>query len=173
MTNKIVCRIKQPILYLTFLSSEFIDTVLALFVDAIFVIFPGKVIVTFVDSLSITFIICHTEFLKYQQYFSNTFHPRKYMCYSSSIIFFACIMFFTLALTFIIILILIWIASCTMHLQPHEICFTNVLVWCILVIILKRFTFTSFVLLGTHSFVDKSSAVLQLHVHLFRLIING
>ena len=83
MTNKIVCRIKQPILYFTFLSSEFIDTVLALFVDAIFVIFPGKVIVTFVDSLSITFIIYNTHFLKYQQYFSNTFHSRKYMCYSS------------------------------------------------------------------------------------------
>ena len=115
MTNKIVCRIKQPILYLKFLSSEFIDTVLALFVDAIFVIFPGKVIVTFVDSLSITFIIYNTHFLKYQQYFSNTFHSRKYMCYSSIHNLFCTYDVFTLALTFIIILILIWIASCTIE----------------------------------------------------------
>ena len=34
ITNKIVCKIKQSILYITFLSSEFISTVLVTFVDA-------------------------------------------------------------------------------------------------------------------------------------------
>ena len=34
ITNKIVCKIKQSILYVTFLSSEFISTVLVTFVDA-------------------------------------------------------------------------------------------------------------------------------------------
>ena len=36
-----------------------------------------------------------------------------------------------------------------LHLQLHEICFTNVFVSFILVIILNTLTFTSFVLLGT------------------------
>ena len=34
ITNKIICKIKQSILYITFLSSEFISTVLVTFVDA-------------------------------------------------------------------------------------------------------------------------------------------
>ena len=34
ITNKIACKIKQSILYITFLSSEFISTVLVTFVDA-------------------------------------------------------------------------------------------------------------------------------------------
>ena len=48
-TNKIVCRIKQSILYLTFLPSEFIEAVLTTFADII--------LVTIVDTISITYII--------------------------------------------------------------------------------------------------------------------
>ena len=44
--------------------------------------------------------------------------------------------------------------------------FANVLASCIYVMILNVLTFMSFVLLGTHIFIDKSSAVLQLSIHL-------
>ena len=47
VNNKNVCKIKQCILCLTFLLSEFIESVLVSFVDIIFV--------TFVDTLSLTF----------------------------------------------------------------------------------------------------------------------
>ena len=44
ITNKIVCKTKQSILYITFLSSEFISTVLVTFVDAPSVRFIDHVI---------------------------------------------------------------------------------------------------------------------------------
>ena len=49
VTNKNVRKLKQSILYLTFLSSDFFDTIHVAFVDTVFV--------TFVDTLSVTFII--------------------------------------------------------------------------------------------------------------------
>ena len=52
ITNKSMCKI-----YLTVLSSEFTDTVLAAFVDIVFVIFVGIVFDTFVNTLSVSFII--------------------------------------------------------------------------------------------------------------------
>ena len=35
MTNKSVCKIKQSILYLTFLNSEFVDIVFVIFVNGL------------------------------------------------------------------------------------------------------------------------------------------
>ena len=60
-----------------------------------------------------------------------------------------------------------------LHLQSHEICFIIVLALYILFIILRTLTFTSFVSLGTHSFVDQSSIALQLLLHLSRITMNG
>ena len=57
ITNKYVYKIQQLMLYLTALSSEFIDTVLMTFVDIVFVIFVGIVFVKCVDVLSIVFEI--------------------------------------------------------------------------------------------------------------------
>ena len=48
-TNKTMCKIRQSILYLTFLSSEF--------VDALFASFIGIVQLPFVDTLSATSVI--------------------------------------------------------------------------------------------------------------------
>ena len=45
MTNKSVCKIKQSILYLTFLYSEFVDIVLITFVVTVFVIFVNALFV--------------------------------------------------------------------------------------------------------------------------------
>ena len=42
-TNKVMCKIKQSILYLTFSSSEFIDTVLVVFFDRVFAIFIDSI----------------------------------------------------------------------------------------------------------------------------------
>ena len=55
--NKTVCKIKQTILYLTFLSSQFIDIVLVTFVYMLFIIFVGIAFVTFPDTLAVAFII--------------------------------------------------------------------------------------------------------------------
>ena len=52
ITYKTVCKIYHSILYLTFLSSEFIDTALVTFADTVFVIF-----VAFFDKLSAAFTI--------------------------------------------------------------------------------------------------------------------
>ena len=57
ITNKYVYKIQQFMLYLTALSSEFIDTVLMTFVDIVFVMFVGLVFVKCVDVLSIVFEI--------------------------------------------------------------------------------------------------------------------
>ena len=51
-----------------------------------------------------------------------------------------------------------------LHLQSHEICFTNVLTLFIL-LIWNTLTFTSFVLLGTYFFVDQSSGFKSYMVH--------
>ena len=56
-TNRTVCKIWQSILYLTFLSSEFIEIVLMTFANIVFAIFFSIVFVTFVDTLSVAFII--------------------------------------------------------------------------------------------------------------------
>ena len=89
--------------------------------------------------------------------------------------FFARAILFTLALTCIIITFLIWITCYAIEFAftIHEICFTNVLALYIPVIIIHTLTFTSFVLLGTHIFVYKSSKTLQLSLHLSRLTMNG
>ena len=55
----------------------------------------------------------------------------------------------------------------------HEICFVIVFYSFIPVIILKTFTFTSSILIGTHVLLDKSSKVLQLPLQLSQLIISG
>ena len=57
ITNKYVYKIQQFMLYLTALSSEFIDTVLMTFVDIVLVMFVGLVFVKCVDVLSIVFEI--------------------------------------------------------------------------------------------------------------------
>ena len=81
ITNKYVYKIQQFMLYLTALSSEFIDTVLMTFVDIVFVMFVGLVFVKCVDVLSIVFeILLRTQLLKYQQYFLDTYHSPRYMC---------------------------------------------------------------------------------------------
>ena len=55
-----------------------------------------------------------------------------------------------------------------LHLQSHEIGFINVLASFVVVIILNTLTFTSFVLLGTHTFVENSSTALELPLYLPR-----
>ena len=56
-----------------------------------------------------------------------------------------------------------------LHLQSHEVCFTNVFAS---FIVLMTLTFTSLVLLGRHILVDTSSTALQIQLHLSRLIMN-
>ena len=77
--------------------------------------------------------------------------------------FFARAIVFTLALTFIIIPFLICFTYCTIgvHLESHKICLTNYFASFALLIILNALTFKSFLSLGTHIFVDKSSTALQ------------
>ena len=60
-----------------------------------------------------------------------------------------------------------------LHLPSHEGSFTNVFVSFILVTVLNTSTFMSFILLGTHIFIDKSSTALQLPLQLSGLIMNG
>ena len=56
---------QQSILYLTFLSLDFIDTVLVTVVDIVFVIFVSIVFVTLVDTLSITITEASVILFKY------------------------------------------------------------------------------------------------------------
>ena len=74
-----------------------------------------------------------------------------------AIIFFTYTILFALTLSFIIIPVLIWITCCTIE-------FVSVITLNMFYITL---TFISFVLLGTHNFVDISSTTLQL------LLMNG
>ena len=60
-----------------------------------------------------------------------------------------------------------------LHLQSHEISSINLFALVIPAITLNTLTFTYFVLIGAHVFVDKSSTALQILLHLSRLIING
>ena len=53
------------------------------------------------------------------------------------------------------------------------ICFVNVFYLLILVIILKALNSTSSILFETHILLDRSSGVLQLSLHVSKLIING
>ena len=50
--------------------------------------------------------------------------------------------------------------------QSHEICFTDVFPSFLFVIILNALRFMSFVLLGTHIFIDESLLKLQLPLNL-------
>ena len=61
----------------------------------------------------------------------------------------------------------------SLHLQSHEICFTNVLSSFIVVIILNILRFAFFVSLRTYIFVNKSSTALKLPLHLSTLSMNG
>ena len=56
--------------------------------------------------------------------------------------------------------------------MKYEICFASVFDPFVLVIMLKTFEFTFFVLFGTHILLDKSSRILQLPLHLFKLTIH-
>ena len=58
------------------------------------------------------------------------------------------------------------------HLQSHEICLITIFVSFLFVIILNTLTFVSFVLLGTHIFMENSSTELQLLLHLSKLIMH-
>ena len=60
----------------------------------------------------------------------------------------------------------------SLHLQPHEICFPNILTLFILFIILNTLEFTTFLSPRKHICVDKSSKGLQFPFHLSRLIMN-
>ena len=59
------------LLYLTFLSSEFIETVLVTFVDIVFV--------TFVDTPLVTITILSHKITESSTNFLNTYHSHKYM----------------------------------------------------------------------------------------------
>ena len=80
--------------------------------------------------------------------------------------------FFTLASTFIVIPLLIFLPL-NIHLHSHNICFVNVFNSSILVITLNTLRFKSSVLLGTHTLLDKSVKGLQLPTHLSNLTANG
>ena len=60
-----------------------------------------------------------------------------------------------------------------LHLQSHEMCFTNVFASNLFVVILKALICVPFVLLRTHIFVDKSLPDLQLPLYLSRLTMSG
>ena len=74
----------------------------------------------------------------------------------------------THTLTFIILHFLFELHAVLLNLLllPQEISFINVLASLVLVIIIKTLKLTSSVSLGTNFFVDKSSIVLQLPLHL-------
>ena len=88
----------------------------------------------------------HTQFLKHQKYFLNTYHSHKYMCYDSNYNFFAYTITYTL--TSAVSLFHFWfelqVVLLNLHLQPHEICFTIVLASVLFVIILDTLTLMSF-----------------------------
>ena len=84
-------------------------------------------------------------------------------------------MFFAFALTFIVIPLLIWIAFFTIKftVHSHDISFVNVCDSFILVIMLNKLRFKSFVLFGIDTFLDKSLGVFQLLTHLSKITTNG
>ena len=60
-----------------------------------------------------------------------------------------------------------------LHVRSHDICFVNAFDPFIPAIILKIFKFTSSVLFATYILTDGSPRVLQLSLHLSKLITNG
>ena len=82
---------------------------------------------------------------------------------------------FMLILSLIVISLLIYIIFSTtnLHLELHGICFLNGFDSFFFVIILNAFIFTSSVFFGMHILPDGSSIVLELLLHLSKLIINS
>ena len=80
ITNKIVCRIQQSILFLTFLLWKFVDTVLVTIVGTVFVTFVGIVFVKLFDTLSAAFIILSHATTELSVINLNTYQFHKHMC---------------------------------------------------------------------------------------------
>ena len=84
-------------------------------------------------------------------------------------------MFFALALTFIVIHFwfeLHFVPS-NLQLHSHDISFVNVCDSFILVIMLNKLGFKSFVLFGIDTFLDKLLRVFELLTHLSKITTNG
>ena len=116
-----MCRISRSMLYLTFLSSEFIEIVLMTFVNIVFVIFAGIVFVTFV--LSVAFIISsHTIFKSSRTIFKYLLFSQMHVLGLQQWYIFARAKIFALVL--IVSLFNFWfdlhIALLNLHLQGHN-----------------------------------------------------
>ena len=98
ITNKTVCRIWQSTLFITFLQSEFVDTVLVVIV---FVIFVYTILIT---SITLSHEITKVSAIL----FISLIHVLGFR-----LIFFALTIIFTFTLTCFVIPFLIWITCCT------------------------------------------------------------
>ena len=109
-----MCKILQSIYYLTFLSSEFVDTILTSFVDIVFNICWYRIChICWYSVCDIYNFITYN----YQQYFLNTYHFTNTWGRIPAIIFFARIIPFTLAKVFVNIPFFIWMRCCTIEFE--------------------------------------------------------
>ena len=118
--------------------------------------------------LTSPYLQCCTQSLKYQQHFLNTILTST-CARIPTIIIFAPTIIFTFTLACYIIPFLFWITCCTIEFAFTKFAW-NMFCHCFNFIFVCNHIKCVYFSFGTHNFGDK---MLQLPVHLFKLIMNG